>query len=169
MVWKRIIQKLKHMIRIFCGYGLSFKESDEFTYDWCTIIPELELAFKTSVDSSMGQAPAMLEKGWNRKIPAYTLRKELIDIHPTGSSFKLMLDKVKHHTKQRINEAFDYAKKIWDKSHKVLDFKVGDLVLVSTLNFNNIKDPKKVKDSYVGPFLIVALHVTNAVQVELSG
>ncbi|MBW0517701.1 hypothetical protein O181_057416 [Austropuccinia psidii MF-1] len=71
--------------------------------------------------------------------------------------------------KKRINDAFDYAKKKWDNSHKVPEFKVGDLVIVSTLNFNNIKDPKKLKNSYVGPFVIVALHGTNAVQVELSG
>ncbi|MBW0570368.1 hypothetical protein O181_110083 [Austropuccinia psidii MF-1] len=68
-----------------------------------------------------------------------------------------------------MDDAFDYAKQKWDKSQKVPDFKVGDLVLVSTLNFNNIKGPKKLKDSYVGPFVIVALHGTNAVQVELSG
>ncbi|MBW0585418.1 hypothetical protein O181_125133 [Austropuccinia psidii MF-1] len=54
-------------------------------------------------------------------------------------------------------------------THKVPDFKVGDLVLVSTLNFDYIKGPKKLKDSYVGPFFIVALHGTNAVQVEFSG
>ncbi|MBW0511914.1 hypothetical protein O181_051629 [Austropuccinia psidii MF-1] len=30
-------------------------------------------------------------------------------------------------------------------------------------------NPKKLKDSYVGPFVIVALHGTNAVQVEFSG
>ncbi|MBW0562090.1 hypothetical protein O181_101805 [Austropuccinia psidii MF-1] len=68
-----------------------------------------------------------------------------------------------------MNEVFEYAKQKWDKSHKVPDFKVGDLVLVSTLNFSNIKGPKKLKHSYVGYFLIVALHGTNAVQVELSG
>ncbi|MBW0555117.1 hypothetical protein O181_094832 [Austropuccinia psidii MF-1] len=68
-----------------------------------------------------------------------------------------------------MNDAFDYAKQKWDKSHKVPDFKVGDLVLVSTLNFNNIKCPKKLKDSHVGPFVIVALHGTNEVQVQLSG
>ncbi|MBW0583004.1 hypothetical protein O181_122719, partial [Austropuccinia psidii MF-1] len=68
-----------------------------------------------------------------------------------------------------MNDAFDYAKQKWDKSHKVPDFKVGDLVLVSTLNFNNIKGPKKLKDSYVGPFVIFALHGTNAVKVQLSG
>ncbi|MBW0579064.1 hypothetical protein O181_118779 [Austropuccinia psidii MF-1] len=111
----------------------------------------------------------MLEKGWNPRLPADTLRKDMIDIHPTASSFKMMLDKVKHHAKQSMTDAFDYAKQKWDKSHKVPHFKVGDLVLVSTLNFNNIKGPKKLKDSYVGPFVIVALHGTNAVQVELSG
>ncbi|MBW0505196.1 hypothetical protein O181_044911 [Austropuccinia psidii MF-1] len=69
-----------------------------------------------------------------------------------------------------MNDAFDYAKHIGgDKTHKVPDFEVVDLVLVSTLNFNNIKGPKKLKDSYVGTFFIVALHGTNAVQVEFSG
>ncbi|MBW0547561.1 hypothetical protein O181_087276 [Austropuccinia psidii MF-1] len=68
-----------------------------------------------------------------------------------------------------MNDAFDYAKGKWDKSHKVPDFKVGELVLVSTLNFNNIRAPKKLKDSYVGPFGIVASNRTNGVQLELSG
>ncbi|MBW0503136.1 hypothetical protein O181_042851 [Austropuccinia psidii MF-1] len=111
----------------------------------------------------------MLEKGWNPRLPEDTLRKDLIYMHPKASSFKIMLCKGKHNSKQSITDAFDYAKQNWDKSHKVPDFKVGDLVLVSTFNFNNIKGPKKLKDSYVGPFFIVALHGTNAVSVELSG
>ncbi|MBW0578497.1 hypothetical protein O181_118212, partial [Austropuccinia psidii MF-1] len=98
---ERMIQTLEDMIRRFCAYGLEFKDSDGFTHDWCTLIPALELAYKTSVHSSTGQTPAMLEKGWNPRLPADTLRKDLIDIHPTASSFKLMLDKVKHHSKLR--------------------------------------------------------------------
>ncbi|MBW0489449.1 hypothetical protein O181_029164 [Austropuccinia psidii MF-1] len=105
----------------------------------------------------------MLEKGWNPRLPTDTQRKDLIDIHPTATI------KVKHHDKQSINDAFDYSKQKWDKSHKVPDFKIGDLVLVSTLNLNNIKGPKKLKDSHVGHFVIVFLHGTNAVQVECSG
>ncbi|MBW0525654.1 hypothetical protein O181_065369 [Austropuccinia psidii MF-1] len=85
----------------------------------------------------------MLEKGWNPRLPADTLRKDFIDNHPTASSFKIMLDKVKNHAKKSKNDAFDYAKQKWDKSRKVPDFKVGDSALVSTLNFNNIKRPKE--------------------------
>ncbi|MBW0592004.1 hypothetical protein O181_131719 [Austropuccinia psidii MF-1] len=68
-----------------------------------------------------------------------------------------------------MNDAFEYAKQKWDKSHKNPEFKVRDLILVSNLNFNNIKGPKKLKDSFAALFLIKALHWTNSVQVELSG
>ncbi|MBW0515318.1 hypothetical protein O181_055033 [Austropuccinia psidii MF-1] len=77
----------------------------------------------------------MLENGWNPRLPEETLRKDLIEIHPTASRLQIMLDKVKHHATQSMNDAFDYAKQKWDKSHKVPDFKVGDLVLISILNF----------------------------------
>ncbi|MBW0528815.1 hypothetical protein O181_068530 [Austropuccinia psidii MF-1] len=67
-----------------------------------------------------------------------------------------------------MQDSFKYAKERWDKSHKLPDFKIGDLVLVSTLNFNNIKVPKKMKESFAGPFMIKALHGPNAVQLELT-
>ncbi|MBW0551453.1 hypothetical protein O181_091168 [Austropuccinia psidii MF-1] len=65
-----------------------------------------------------------------------------------------------------MNYAFEYSKQKWDKSHKTLEFKVGDLILVSTLN---LKGQKKFKDSFEGPFIMKTFHGTNAVQVELSG
>ncbi|MBW0542828.1 hypothetical protein O181_082543 [Austropuccinia psidii MF-1] len=110
----------------------------------------------------------MLEKGWNPKLPVDTLKKDLVDIHPTNSRFKLFIDKVRHCANQSMNDAFEYAKQKWDNSHKTPEFKVGDLILVSTLNFHNIKGPKSLKDSFAGLFIIKALHETNAVQVELS-
>ncbi|MBW0588984.1 hypothetical protein O181_128699 [Austropuccinia psidii MF-1] len=148
---ERMIQTLEEIIRRFSAYGLELEYSDGFTHDWCTLIPELELAYKTSIHASTGKTPAMLEKGWNPKLPVDTLKEDIVDIHPTASSLKLFLDK------------------IWDEIHKNPEFKVGDLILVSTLNFKNIKGPKKLKDSFSGPFIMKALHGTNAVQVELSG
>ncbi|MBW0529201.1 hypothetical protein O181_068916 [Austropuccinia psidii MF-1] len=107
---ERMIQNLKDMIRRFCAYGLELKDSDGFTHDWCTPIPALELAYKTSVHYSTGQTPAMLEKGWNTRLQADTMRKDLMDIHPTASIFKILLDNVKKHAKQSMNDAFDYVK-----------------------------------------------------------
>ncbi|MBW0554399.1 hypothetical protein O181_094114 [Austropuccinia psidii MF-1] len=60
---ERMIQTLEDMIRRFCAYGLEFKDSGGFTHDWCTVIPALELAYKTSIHASTCKTPAMLEKG----------------------------------------------------------------------------------------------------------
>ncbi|MBW0546680.1 hypothetical protein O181_086395 [Austropuccinia psidii MF-1] len=141
------------MIRRFCAYGLEFRDSDGFTHDWCTLIPALELAYKPFIHASTGKTPAMLEEGWNPKLPVDTLKKDLVDIHSTASSFELLLYNVRHHAKQSMNDAFEYAKQKWDTSHKHPEFKVGDLILVSHLSFNNIKGPKKLKDSFSGPFI----------------
>ncbi|MBW0516503.1 hypothetical protein O181_056218 [Austropuccinia psidii MF-1] len=68
-----------------------------------------------------------------------------------------------------MQDSFKYSKGKWDKSRKPPDFKIEDLVLVSTLSFNNIRGPKKLKDSFAGPFMINALHGQNASQLELTG
>ncbi|MBW0551914.1 hypothetical protein O181_091629 [Austropuccinia psidii MF-1] len=166
---ERMIQTLEEMIRRFCAYGLEFEDSDGFNYDWCTLIQDLELEYKTSIHSSTGKTPVMLEKGWNPRLPYDTLRKDLVDIHPTARSFKIMVDKARHHANRCIQDSFKYEKERWDKSYKPPDFKIGDLVLVSTLNFNNIRGPKKLKDSFARPFMIKALHGPNVVQLELTG
>ncbi|MBW0491172.1 hypothetical protein O181_030887 [Austropuccinia psidii MF-1] len=67
-----------------------------------------------------------------------------------------------------IAEAKEYSKQRWDKSHMEPYFKEGDLVLVSTLNFNNLKGPKKMRDSFVGPFTIIKLIGKNEVEVKLK-
>ncbi|MBW0575954.1 hypothetical protein O181_115669 [Austropuccinia psidii MF-1] len=103
----------------------------------------------------------MLEKGGNPKLPVDTLKKDLVDIYPTFSRFRLLLDKVRNHANQSIKDSFEYAKLKWDKSHKDPEFKVGDLILVSTFKFNNIKGTKKLKDCFSGPFIIKDLHWKN--------
>ncbi|MBW0517654.1 hypothetical protein O181_057369 [Austropuccinia psidii MF-1] len=65
-----------------------------------------------------------------------------------------------------IAEAKQYNKQRWDKFHMEPDFQEGDQVLVSTLNSNNHKGPKKMRDSFLGPFTINQLIGKNAVQVK---
>ncbi|MBW0574687.1 hypothetical protein O181_114402 [Austropuccinia psidii MF-1] len=79
-----------------------------------------------------------------------------------------MLERARKHAVSFMEDSFAYSKDKWDQSHATPDFKVGDLVLVSTTNFNNIKGCKKLKDSFAGTFGIKALHVENSVEVQLS-
>ncbi|MBW0500839.1 hypothetical protein O181_040554 [Austropuccinia psidii MF-1] len=128
----------------------------------------LELAYKTSIHTSTNKTPAILEKGWNPKLPHDSLRNYFLGIHPTASSFKGILDKPRKHKIRCIEDSFSYSKDKWDKYHTPPDFKVGYLVFVSTNNFHNIKGLKRLKDTFVGPFFINALHGENAIEVELS-
>ncbi|MBW0477203.1 hypothetical protein O181_016918 [Austropuccinia psidii MF-1] len=48
------------------------------------------------------------------------------------------------------------------------DFKEAGQVLVSTLKFNKLKGPKKVRDSLLGLFTIIKLIGKNTVEVKLT-
>ncbi|MBW0565549.1 hypothetical protein O181_105264 [Austropuccinia psidii MF-1] len=160
---ERMIQTLEDMVRRICAYGFEFKDFAQFVHNLCTILPAIELKYKTSIHANTNQTPAIIEKGWNPKLPQDSLRKEFAEIHPTASSFEGMVDKARKHAVRCIEDSFVYAKYKWDKSHATPDSKMGDSVLVSTTNFNNIKGCKKLKYSFAGTFVIKALNGENAV------
>ncbi|MBW0589976.1 hypothetical protein O181_129691 [Austropuccinia psidii MF-1] len=83
-VSRRMIQTFEEMIKRFCAYGLELQDSDRFTYDWLTLIPAFKSTYKTSIHASTRKTPAMLAKGWSPKLPVDTLKKYVIDIHPTA-------------------------------------------------------------------------------------
>ncbi|MBW0474836.1 hypothetical protein O181_014551 [Austropuccinia psidii MF-1] len=142
------------------------KGGDE-SYNSCLVIVG-KLAYKTSIHVSTNQTPAILEKGWNPRLPQHSLRKDLVELHPTDARFKGIINKARKPAIRCMEDSFAYSKDKWDKSHATPDFKVGYFVLVSTTNFNNIKGCKNLKDSFAEPFVIKALHGENAVEVELS-
>ncbi|MBW0512546.1 hypothetical protein O181_052261 [Austropuccinia psidii MF-1] len=133
------------MIKIFCTYGLELKYSDGITHYWCTSIPALELECKTPIHYSTGKESEMLEKVWKPRIPYDNLRDNLLDIHSKERSFKIMLIKARNYENRCMKNSFKNTKKRWDKNHNPPDCNKGELVLVSTLSFNNIKGPKKLK------------------------
>ncbi|MBW0480020.1 hypothetical protein O181_019735 [Austropuccinia psidii MF-1] len=67
-----------------------------------------------------------------------------------------------------IAEAKECNKQRNEKAHMEPDFKEEDQVLVSTLNFNNIKGPKKMIYLFVGPFTIIKMIGKNLVKVRLK-
>ncbi|MBW0524112.1 hypothetical protein O181_063827 [Austropuccinia psidii MF-1] len=84
---ERMIQTLEYMVQRFCAYGLELKDCDLFTHYWCTLIPELEVAYETSIHATTNQTPSILERGLNPRLPKYSMRKDLVKRHHTASSF----------------------------------------------------------------------------------
>ncbi|MBW0528234.1 hypothetical protein O181_067949 [Austropuccinia psidii MF-1] len=164
---ERIIQTMEDILRGFCAYGMEYKDHEGYTHDWVTLLPAVQLAYNTSQHSTTGKTTSLVEKGWNPLLPVDHLKKNLLTIHPTAKDFHDMWEKACDTAAKFKAEAKEYNKQRWDKTHMEPDFKEGTQVLVSTLNFSNLKGLKKMRDSFVGPFPIVKLIRKNAVEVRL--
>ncbi|MBW0469246.1 hypothetical protein O181_008961 [Austropuccinia psidii MF-1] len=104
------------------------------------------MAQYTSQHSTTGNSPSLIEKGLNNLLPVDHLKKSLLTIHPTAKDFHDMCKRAFDTAFRCMAEAKVYNKQRWDKYHMEPDFKEGDQVLVSTLNFGNLKGPKKMRD-----------------------
>ncbi|MBW0512150.1 hypothetical protein O181_051865 [Austropuccinia psidii MF-1] len=134
---------MEEILRRFCAYGMEYKDHEAKT-------------------------PALVEKGWNPLLPVDHLKKGLLTIHPTARDFHEVWKKACDTAAKCISEAKEYNKQRWDKSHMEPDFKEGDQVLVSTPNFNNLKGPKKMRNSFVRPFTIIKSIGKNSVEVKFT-
>ncbi|MBW0504148.1 hypothetical protein O181_043863 [Austropuccinia psidii MF-1] len=165
---ERMIQPMEDINRILCAYGMEYKDYEGYNHDWVTLLPEVQLAHKTSQNSTTGKSPPLVEKGWNPLFPVHHLKKNLLTIHPTAKDFHDMWKRDCDTASRFIAEAKEYNKLRWDKSHMEPDFKEGDQVLVSTLNFNNLKGPKKMRDPFMGPLTIIKMIGKDAVEARLT-
>ncbi|MBW0537836.1 hypothetical protein O181_077551 [Austropuccinia psidii MF-1] len=59
---ERMIQKIEDIIRRFCAYGMEYKDHEWYTHDWGTLIPAIQLAYNTSLHSTTGKSPSLVEK-----------------------------------------------------------------------------------------------------------
>ncbi|MBW0532567.1 hypothetical protein O181_072282 [Austropuccinia psidii MF-1] len=147
---------------------MEYKDHEGYTHDWVTLLPAVQLAYNTSQHSTTGKTPALVRNGWNPLLRVDHLKKNILNIHPTAKDFHHMWKRACDQAAKCIAEAKDYNKQRWDKTHMEHDFKEGDQVLVSTPNFNNLKGPKEMRDSFVGPFTIINMIGMNAVEVKLT-
>ncbi|MBW0592944.1 hypothetical protein O181_132659 [Austropuccinia psidii MF-1] len=165
---ERMIQTMEDTLVLCLWHGIQGKDHEGYTHDWVTLLPAVQLAYNTSQHLTTGRTPALVEKGWNPLYPVDHLKKNLLTIHPTSKDFHDMWKRACDTADKCIAEAKEYNRQSWDKTHMEPDFKEGDQVLVSTLNFNNLKGPKKMRDSFVKPFTIIKLIGKNAVEVKLT-
>ncbi|MBW0496620.1 hypothetical protein O181_036335 [Austropuccinia psidii MF-1] len=163
---ERMIQTMEDIIRRFCAYGMEYKDHEGYTHDWVSLKREVQLAYNTSRHSTTGKLPSLVEKWWNPLFPVDHLKKNLLTIHPTAKDFHYMWKRACETATRCIAEEEESNKQRWDKSHMEPDFKEGDQVVFSTLNFNNLEGPKKMRDSFVGPFTIMKLIGENAVETD---
>ncbi|MBW0520973.1 hypothetical protein O181_060688 [Austropuccinia psidii MF-1] len=148
---------MEDILRRFCACGMEYKDHEGYTHDWVTLLPALKLAYKISQHSTTDKSPLLVEKGWNPLLPVDHIKNNLLNIHPTGKDSHDMWKRAFDTASKSIAEAKEYNKQSWDKSCMETEIQEGDQVLVSTLNFNNHKGCKNMRESFLWPFTIIKL------------
>ncbi|MBW0481977.1 hypothetical protein O181_021692 [Austropuccinia psidii MF-1] len=62
---ERMIQTMEYIIRGFCAYFMEYKDHEGYIHDWVTLLPDVQLAYNTSQNSTTEKSPSLVEKGWN--------------------------------------------------------------------------------------------------------
>ncbi|MBW0478470.1 hypothetical protein O181_018185 [Austropuccinia psidii MF-1] len=164
-----MIQTMEDIIRRLCTYGMEYKDHEGYTHDWVTLLPEVQLAYNPCQNSTTGKQPSLVERGWNPLLPVDHLKKNHLTIHPKDKDFHDMLKGACDKASKCIDEAKEYKKQRYEKTHMEPNFKEGDGVLVSKRKFNNLKGQKEMRDSFLGPFTMIKLIGKNAVEATLTG
>ncbi|MBW0535309.1 hypothetical protein O181_075024 [Austropuccinia psidii MF-1] len=163
-----MIQTMEDILRRFCSYGMEYKDHEGYTHDWVTLLPAVKLAYSKIYHATTGKTPALVEKGWNPLLPVDHLKKNLLTIHLTAKDFHEISKRACDTAAKCIAESKEYNKQRWDKSHMEPEFKEGDQVLVYTLNFDNLKGLKQMRDSFLWLFTIIKLIGKITVEVKLT-
>ncbi|MBW0538799.1 hypothetical protein O181_078514 [Austropuccinia psidii MF-1] len=87
---ERMIQTMKDILRSLCAYVMEYKDHEGYTHDWVTILPEVQLTNNTGQNSTTGESPSLVEKGWNPLFPVDHLKKNLVTICPPTKDFHYM-------------------------------------------------------------------------------
>ncbi|MBW0468283.1 hypothetical protein O181_007998 [Austropuccinia psidii MF-1] len=96
-LWKNLYQLFQTAFSFSTAYhpqtdGLA-ERMIQTLEDMFILLPALEFLYKPSFHASTNQTPAILEKGWNPKLPQDSLRKYLVEINATAGSFKEILER----------------------------------------------------------------------------
>ncbi|MBW0510566.1 hypothetical protein O181_050281 [Austropuccinia psidii MF-1] len=106
-----MIQTMEEIIREFCEYGMEYKDHEGYTHYWVTLLPAIQLTYNTSLNSTTGKSPSLVEKRWNPLLAVDHLKKNFLSIHPNSKDVHDIWKKACDTASRCIAEAKEYKKK----------------------------------------------------------
>ncbi|MBW0537068.1 hypothetical protein O181_076783 [Austropuccinia psidii MF-1] len=105
---------------------MEYKDQEGYNHEWGTLLPEVQLAYNKSKDSPKGKLPSRVEGWWSPLFPMDHLKKSLLTCHPTAKDFHYMWKKACETAAKCMDEAKEYKKQGYDKTHMEPHFKKGN-------------------------------------------
>ena len=134
---------------------------------WDSLLPTVELTINSLPNSSTGYSPFFLNYGYHPVLPVEMLRgDEEIKIEAV-ENFVLRVKNEWENAKKNLLKSVQKQQLYYNKKHRMIEYEVGDLVLLSSRNLNFKNVPVKLQQKFVGPFEIVEKIGPQAYKLQL--
>ena len=115
----------------------------------------MELLVNSLPNLNTGFSPFYLNYGYEPVMPIQLLKGDELTKTESVTAFVQRLSSDWKLARQNLDRSVRLQAKYYDKRHRDVGYKVGDLVLLSTRNLKMKSIPSKLQKRFVGPFRII--------------
>ena len=151
-------QVLEHYLRCYCS---------EQQNNWAKLLPMAEYVHNNSLNSTLNMSPFFALYGYHPELEYDVGDDDHQEGVPAAEERIVQLLTARESMENRWKTAVESQKKYYDKKHKPQQFKVGDLVLLSTKNLKQRRPKRKLSHRYIGPFRVQDLVGKQAYRLHL--
>ena len=122
---------------------------------WEKLLPTVELVINSLPNSSTGFTPFYLNYGYEPVTPITLIKGNEITNKESVKAFTQRVVSDWKLARRNLEKSVRLQAKYYDKKHRDVQFREGDLVLLSTRNLRLKGIPAKLQKRFVGPFQIL--------------
>ncbi|KAJ1573557.1 hypothetical protein NDA11_005543 [Ustilago hordei] len=139
---ERVNQVIEQYLRMYCNY-----EQD----DWVNLLDTAAFVYNNTVHNSIGVSPFFACYGWNPKAHPDIPRR--LGVNDPGRFEYLMDGKERcKYLQEQIREAQRRSVDQYNRKHKDIEFKVGDMVYINCRNWKTQRPTPKLDTQFAGPY-----------------
>ncbi|UTT89454.1 hypothetical protein NDA17_006493 [Ustilago hordei] len=139
---ERVNQVIEQYLRMYCNY-----EQD----DWANLLDTAAFVYNNMVHNSIGVSPFFACYGWNPK--AHPDIPQRLGVNDPGRFEYLMDGKERcKYLQEQIREAQRRSVDQYNRKHKDIEFKVGDMVYINRRNWKTRRPTPKLDTWFAGPY-----------------
>ncbi|SOV08445.1 uncharacterized protein UDID_17393 [Ustilago sp. UG-2017a] len=141
---ERVNQVVEQYLRMYCNYEQN---------DWADLLDTAAFVYNNTVHNSIGVSPFFACYGWNPK--AHPDIPQRLGVNDPGRFEYLMDGKERcKYLQEQIREAQRRTVDQYNRKHKDIEFKVGDMVYINRRNWKTRRPTLKLDTRFAGPYLV---------------
>ena len=122
---------------------------------WEILLPTVEMVINSLPNSSTGFSPFYLNYGHEPVMPVQLLEGNERISTESVATFIRRITSDWELARENLKRSVGLQQKYYDRKHRDIKYKVGDLVLLSTINLKMKGTPGKLQRRFVGPFRVI--------------